>query len=175
MSMNLYEKIRNVPDFPKKGIVFKDITPLLNDRGAFRYAVHEMRRLVAGKEVDKIAGIESRGFIIGAVLAHEMNVGFVPVRKKGKLPAETVRKEYALEYGADAVEIHKDAIKEGEHVLICDDLLATGGTAAATAQLVEMLGGVVAGFCFLIELDFLRGRDKLAGYDVRSLLHYESE
>lgn len=173
--MDLYEKIRDVPDFPKPGIVFKDITPLLNDKGAFRYAIFEMRRLVAGKEIDKVVGIESRGFIIGSVLAHELGVGFVPVRKKGKLPAATVRQEYALEYGTDAVEMHKDAISSGEKVLIVDDLLATGGTSAATASLVEMLGGKIAGFCFLVELNFLRGREKLAGYDVRSLLHYESE
>lgn len=173
--MNLYEKIRDVPDFPRKGVVFRDITPLLKDPMALEEAVHEMKSHCLGKRIDLIAGIEARGFILGPLLAQELGVGFVPVRKAGKLPWTTIKEEYSLEYGTAAVEIHKDAIENGQNVLICDDVLATGGTALATAQLAERLGGEIVGLCFLIELDFLRGREKLAGYDIYSLLHYEKE
>lgn len=172
---NLSEKIRNVPDFPKKGIGFKDITTLLKDGGAFKSAVDEMGNRFETNNVDVIVGIESRGFIFGSVLAYKWGIGFVPVRKPGKLPAKVLKEEYKLEYGTDAVEIHEDAISTGQRVLIIDDLLATGGTAAATARLVERLGGVIVGICFLVELDFLFGKDKLNKYDVQSIVHYQDE
>jgi len=175
MEINLKEKIRNVPDFPKKGIVFRDITTLLKDAHALRYAVAKMKEKYAGKKIDLIVGPESRGFIFGAILAHELGIGFVPIRKPGKLPAKTEAHEYELEYGKDKIEIHCDAIKKGDNVLIVDDLLATGGTSEAAAKLVEKLGGKIAGFCFLIELGFLKGREKLKGYDIYSLIDYESE
>ncbi len=170
--IDLKSKIRDVPDFPKKGIVFKDITPLLKDPVALAQAIREMKYHCLGKRIDAIVGIESRGFILGSVLAHELGVGFVPVRKAGKLPWTTIKEEYLLEYGSAALEIHKDAIKEGENVIICDDLLATGGTALATAKLVEKLGGHVSGFLFLVELTFLKGAEKLKNYEVVSLIKY---
>ncbi len=168
--MDLREWIRDVPDFPKKGILFKDITTLLKDREAFRMSIEMMGDLYRDVPVDKIIAVESRGFIFGSALAYNMGTGFIPVRKPGKLPAATERVTYELEYGTDSLEIHKDAIQPGERVLIVDDLLATGGTAAGVAKLVEKLQGKVAGVAFLIELSFLNGRDKLRGYDVRSLL-----
>ena len=167
--------IRNVPDFPKKGIGFKDITTLLKDGAAFKQAVDEMAAPFKNKNIEVIVGIESRGFIFGSVIAYNWGISMVPARKPGKLPAETVKEEYELEYGIDAIEIHKDAIKPGQNVLIIDDLLATGGTMAATAKLVEKLGGHVVGISFLVELDFLKGRDKLDKYRVHSLVHYDSE
>jgi len=170
--MDLKSKIRDVPDFPKKDIVFKDITPLLRDPIALTQAIREMKYHCLGKRIDAIVGIESRGFILGSVLAHELGVGFVPVRKAGKLPWTTIKEEYTLEYGSAALEIHKDAIESGEGVMIVDDLLATAGTAAATAKLVEKLGGKVLGFLFLVELSFLRGAEKLKGYNVASLIKY---
>jgi len=170
---NLIDEIRNVPDFPKKGIGFKDITTLLKNANAFRQAVEEMQSRFDGYSIDIVVGIESRGFIFGSTMAYNLGMGFVPARKPGKLPAKVLREEYELEYGTDAIEIHKDAILEGQKVLIVDDLLATGGTAAATARLVERLGAEITGLCFLIELDFLNGRDKLKGYNVQSLVRYK--
>jgi len=167
--------IRNVPDFPKKGIVFRDITTLLKQPDAFQEAVEKLYLRYKDVQIAKIVGIESRGFILGSALALKLGIGFVPIRKKGKLPAETVREEYALEYGTDAIEIHKDAITKGERVVVHDDLLATGGTASAACKLVERLGGTVAGLCFLVELSFLKGRDRLRNYDIFSLIQYEKE
>ena len=165
--------IREVPDFPKPGILFYDITTLLKDRSGLQSVVEALRTQCDGIRFDIVLGIEARGFIFGPVLAHALGTGFVPVRKPGKLPAETVKMEYALEYGTDAVEVHRDAIAAGARVLIVDDLLATGGTAAAVARLVEKLGGEVAALLFVVELDFLNGWDKLTGYPVRSLVHYD--
>jgi len=172
---DLAKYIRTVPDFPKKGIGFKDITTLLKDKQAFQRAVDEIADKFRHKKIDKIVGIESRGFIFGAALAYKWNVGFVPVRKPGKLPAEAHREEYQLEYGKDSIEIHRDAIMPGENVLIVDDLLATGGTASAAVRLVEKLGGKIAGAAFLIELAFLNGREKLKNYEVISIIEYGSE
>ncbi len=167
--------IRDVPDFPKPGIVFKDITTLTKDPAGLRATVDAMADRYANANVDLVVGIESRGFVFGAAVAYRMGVGFIPARKPGKLPAETVRAEYELEYGTDAIEIHRDAISRGQRVLIVDDLLATGGTAAAAAELVEELGGEIVAFAFLIDLTFLNGRDKLGGYEVFSLIEYGSE
>lgn len=171
----LEKYIRTVPDFPIKGIGFKDITTLLKEGEAFRRSVDEIANKFDNKRIEKIVCIESRGFIYGAALAYKWNVGLIPVRKPGKLPAETISQEYQLEYGTDSVEIHKDAILRGEKVLIIDDLLATGGTASATAKLVEKLGGDIQGIVFLIELSFLNGRKKLKDYDVVSIIQYDSE
>lgn len=173
--MDLRRLIRDVPDFPKPGIVFKDITTLTKDPEGLRTAVDAIAERYADADVDLVVGIESRGFVFGAAVAYKLGVGFVPARKPGKLPSQTVSAEYELEYGTDALEIHRDAIGAGQRVLIVDDLLATGGTAAATAKLVTELGGEIVGIAFLIDLAFLRGRDKLAGYDVFSLIEYDSE
>jgi len=167
--------IRNVPDFPKKGIVFRDITTLLNDKVAYRQVIETLYDHYKNRSVDVVVGIEARGFLLASSLAYKLGVGVVPVRKPGKLPAETLRVEYELEYGTDALEIHRDAIEKGQKVLIVDDLLATGGTVAATCQMVEKVGGEIVGIAFLIELDFLRGRKKLNGYELLSLIHYDSE
>ncbi|WZL71532.1 adenine phosphoribosyltransferase [Clostridiaceae bacterium 35-E11] len=171
--MNLKDKIRVIPDFPEKGIRFKDITTLLKDGDTFKYAIDKFVEEIEGKEFDLIIGPESRGFIVGTPLAYATGKGFVPVRKPGKLPAETLKHEYALEYGKDALEIHKDAINPGQKVIIADDLLATGGTIQSTIKLVEQLGAEVVGIVFLIELTYLKGRESLKGYDVRSLIKYE--
>jgi adenine phosphoribosyltransferase len=162
--------VRDVPDFPQPGILFRDITPLLGDGPALQAAVDALAR--AYPEVDAVVGIESRGFILGAPVAYALGVGLILVRKEGRLPRATERAEYALEYGANTVEIHADALTPGQRVVIVDDVLATGGTAAATAELVERLGGVVAGIAVLIELTGLGGRDRLADYPVTSLLTY---
>ncbi|MCU0645957.1 MAG: adenine phosphoribosyltransferase [bacterium] len=172
---DLKQKIRNVQDFPKPGIGFKDITTLIKDATAFKQSIDTIANQYNPADIDVIVGIESRGFIFGAALAHEWGKGFVPVRKPGKLPAESIREEYQLEYGSDAVEIHKDAISPGQHVLIIDDLLATGGTVAAAAKLVERLSGNIMGICFLIELSFLKGREKLKRYNVHALIDFEEE
>lgn len=164
--------IRDIPDFPKKGIVFKDITPVLKHPEAFRYAVDWMSTGLSKKKIDLIVGIESRGFIFSPVLAYKLNLGFAPVRKKGKLPWQTEHVAYSLEYGEAVLEIHKDAVDEGARVAIIDDLLATGGTALAAANLVEKLGGKVECFGFLVELSFLNGREKLDGYDIFSVVKY---
>ncbi len=174
-TMDIKSKIRTIPDFPKKGIMFKDITTLLQDEHAFRHAVREMIHHFDGRKIHKVASAESRGFIFGSILAYELHAGFVPLRKPGKLPSKSIKLEFTTEYSTDAFEIHADAIRPGENVLIVDDLLATGGTAKAAAVLVEKLGGRITGFCFLIELSFLRGRDKLKGYDIFSLIDYDKE
>lgn len=170
--MNLKERIRVVPDFPREGIQFIDITTLLKDKEAYVYAVDELVSSIKDKDVDLIVGPEARGFVIGAPIAYALKVGFVPVRKPGKLPAETVKYEYELEYGSDCLEIHRDAVKPGQRVVIVDDLLATGGTALAAAKLVEKLGGIVVGFAFIVELTYLEGRKHLEGYEVASLVQY---
>ena len=168
----LAEKIRDVPNFPREGILFKDITTLLQDAGAFRQAVDLMAGAYKGTEVELVVGVESRGFIFGGALAYLLNAGFVPVRKEGKLPGQKISEAYALEYGSAVLEIHKDAIKSGQSVVIVDDLLATGGTARATARLVQQLGGRVLGISFLIELKFLKGAANLAEYNVVSHLQF---
>jgi adenine phosphoribosyltransferase len=164
--------IRDVPDFPKKGIVFKDITTLLKDPALFRRTVDLLAVLCGDRPVDKVVAIESRGFILGGVLASRLGAGFVPVRKPGKLPAKTLRASYALEYGTDTLEIHEDALDKGDRVLIVDDVIATGGTAHAVGELVDRLGAKVVAFAFLVELTFLNGREKLAGREVLSLIRY---
>jgi adenine phosphoribosyltransferase len=164
--------IRDVPDFPKKGIIFKDITPLLADPGAFREMVCNFAERFKGSGITKVLGIEARGFLLAAPIAMELGAGLVPVRKKGKLPYRTVSATYDLEYGQDTLEMHADAVKPGEQVLVVDDVLATGGTAGAVCALVEKLGGKVAGVAMLIELEFLKGRTKLAGRDIYSLIKY---
>lgn len=169
---DLKAHIREIPDFPKPGILFYDITTLLQHPLALRMTVDRFVWLFAQKRIQKVVGIESRGFMFGPIVAYDLNAGFVPVRKPGKLPADKVRETYELEYGNDTLEMHRDAIQPGEHVLIVDDVVATGGTAAATARMVESLGGVVAGFGFIIELTFLDARKKLAGYEVASLIQY---
>ncbi len=170
--MDLKEKIRVIPDFPEKGIRFKDITTLLKDGDAFKYMVDQFQQELKDKDFDLVVGPESRGFIVGTPLAYAMNKGFIPVRKPGKLPSETIRSEYKLEYGSDVLEIHKDAIKPGQKVVIADDLLATGGTILSTIKLIEDLGGEVVGIVFLIELTYLNGRDLLKSYDIKSLITY---
>ena len=169
----LKKLIREVPDFPKKGILFYDITTLLKNKVGFATLIDALSERYIGKEIDLVLGMEARGFIFGPALAYRLNAGFVPVRKPGKLPAETAKVSYDLEYGSDTLEIHKDAITSGQRVLICDDLLATGGTARAAAEMVKSLGGDICGLSFVVELDGLKGRDKLKDYDVFSLLHYE--
>ena len=169
---NLKTLIREVPDFPRPGILFYDITTLLKDAVGLRRAVDALADHYVGRKIDHVVGIEARGFIFAPSVAHRLNAGFVPVRKPKKLPAEVARAAYNLEYGQDALEIHRDAIDKGEEVLIIDDLLATGGTAAAVASLVESLGGHVGGVGFLIELGFLKGREKLSRYDLHSVLKY---
>jgi adenine phosphoribosyltransferase len=171
---NLKKMIREVPDFPKAGINFYDITTLLKEPEGLRLTVDALSSQFRDEKVDVVLGIEARGFIFAPALAYHLNAGFVPVRKPKKLPAETAKISYALEYGEDTLEIHRDAVSEGQRVLIADDLLATGGTARAAVDLVESLGGVVAGLVFVVELEFLPGRAKLAGYDVRSLIKYQS-
>jgi adenine phosphoribosyltransferase len=170
--IDLASRIRDVPDFPQKGILFKDITTLLKDGPAFKSAIDLMTSRVKGWGVDVVVGMESRGFIFAAPIAYNLGVGFAPVRKLGKLPAETIQAEYALEYGTNTLEVHTDAIQEGQRVLIVDDLLATGGTVGATIDLVERLGGEVAGTAFLVELAFLHGRQRLDAYRVTTLITY---
>ena len=167
------ELIRNVPDFPKKGILFYDITTLLKDKQAFTEVMNALADRYRTRQVDLVVGIESRGFIFASALALQLKAGFVPVRKLNKLPAKTLRATYDLEYGQDSLEIHEDAIHKGQKVLVVDDLLATGGTAAAVLELVRRLGGEVVGVAFLVELEFLNGRKKLPGYDVYTMLKYQ--
>lgn len=173
--MNLKEKLRVIPDFPKPGINFIDITTLLKDGAAMKAALDQMAEMLSGVEADVLVGPEARGFLVGAPLAYKLGAGFVPVRKAGKLPGAVLQAAYELEYGQDTLEIHKDAITPGTRVLVVDDLLATGGTVWSSADLVRQLGGDIVGFAFLIELEFLRGREKLAGYPVYSLIRYQSE
>jgi adenine phosphoribosyltransferase len=170
--MDLKKYITIVPDFPKPGIMFKDITTLMDKGEAYKYATDQIVEYAREKKIDIVVGPEARGFIIGCPVAYALGVGFAPVRKEGKLPREVVRVEYGLEYGKDVLTMHKDAIKPGQRVLITDDLLATGGTIRATIQLVEQLGGVVAGIAFLIELTELEGRKKLEGYDILTLMQF---
>jgi len=173
--MDLKKKIRNVPDFPKKGIVFRDITTLLSDSDAFKYSVDKMTEQYKGRDIDLIIGAEARGFIFGSLLAYNLGTGFIPIRKPGKLPYETCETSYDLEYGKSILQMHVDAVKKGDKVLIVDDLVATGGTAKAKADLVEKMGGEVLGFCFLIELEFLNPRKVLGDYEVFSLVKYDAE
>jgi len=169
----LQAHVRDIPDWPEPGVLFRDITPLVNDVAAYRATVDALAALAAGRRIDQVTGIEARGFIFGAPVAYALGAGFVPVRKPGKLPYSIEKEEYALEYGRDALEIHVDAIRPGEQVLIVDDVLATGGTAAATARLVERLGGDVVALAFVLEIAYLGGRTRLAGREVRSLATYE--
>jgi len=175
MAADLAALVRDIPDFPKPGIVFKDITPVLASREGLDAAVVGLADVARDLRVDVVIGAEARGFLLGPALARELGAGFVLARKPGKLPHETVRAEYVLEYGVDALELHSDAVTAGSRVLVHDDLLATGGTAKALCELVEQLDGVVVGFAFLIELAFLNGRERLDGYDVHALLRYDSE
>ena len=175
-SMNadqLKKLIREIPDFPKKGILFYDITTLLKDKAGFATLIDKLAEHYIAQDIDLVLGMEARGFIFAPALAYRLNAGFVPVRKPGKLPAETTRYDYVLEYGTNTLEVHKDAIQRGQRVIIVDDLLATGGTAQATTKLASALGAEIAGLGFVVELDFLKGRNKLQEYDVFSLLHYD--
>ena len=171
--MDLASTVRNVPDFPVEGILFYDITTLLKSPPALKQCVNQLADPYRAADIDVVVGMESRGFIFGMPVAYLLGVGFVPIRKPGKLPAETLAEEYALEYGTNTLEIHVDAIEAGQKVLVVDDLLATGGTAAATCNLVKKLGGQIVGLAFVIELTFLNGRDRLGDYDVFSLLKYD--
>lgn len=173
--MDLKAHIRNIKDFPKQGIMFRDITTLLKNPEAMKYTSEKLLDFTKGLKIDKVVGIESRGFIFGSILSDKLNAGFVPVRKPGKLPAEKEKATYQLEYGTDTLEIHKDAIKPGDNVLIHDDLLATGGTMEAVCKMIEKLGGNVVQISFIIELSFLKGREKLKKYDVKSIVQYDSE
>ncbi len=174
MTVDLAAKIRDIPDFPKRGIVFRDIMPLLADPEALHETVERLAEFAEPRKPDVVLGAEARGFILGAALAYRLECGFVAARKPGKLPWRTISAKYALEYGFDALELHADAISSGARVLVHDDLLATGGTARAKVDLVEQLGGIVVGVAFVIELEFLNGREKLSGYDVFSLIQYAS-
>ncbi len=173
--IDIKSRIRTVPHFPRKGIMYRDITTLLQDHEAFRHVIREMISRFGDRKIDKVACIESRGFILGSVIAHELGVGLVIIRKPGRLPYRTVRKDYETEYSSDGVEMHEDAVKPGDRVLLVDDLLATGGTMEAAAELVESAGGDVVGIGFIIELDYCRGRERLGKYDIFSLVNYESE
>ncbi len=170
--MDLSKYIRSIPDFPIKGILFRDITTLLKDNIAFKETIDRLYDISSKYKIDKVAAIESRGYILASVIAYKLNAGFIPIRKPGKLPAETIKKSYSLEYGVNELEIHKDAISVGEKILLIDDLLATGGTAAASAELIEGLGGIVEAIIFLIELESLNGRKLLQKYNVYSLITF---
>lgn len=171
--MNYKDYIAIVENFPAEGVSFKDLTPLMQEGEAFQKAIGEMVEYAKDKDIDIIAGPEARGFIVGCPLSYALGVGFVPVRKEGKLPREVIKTNYGLEYGKNVLTMHKDAIRPGQRVLVVDDLLATGGTAGATIKLVEQLGGVVAGCAFMIELNYLNGRDQIEGYDIFTLMQYE--
>ena len=172
--MDLKSKIREVPDWPEKGVNFKDITPLLQDKKTFRITINKLAEPYLKEKPDIIVGIDARGFILSAVMAYKLNTGLAIIRKRGKLPHKTIFQEYTLEYATNTIEMHEDAIKKGQKVLIVDDVLATGGTMKATAEIIEVLGGKIIGISFLIELDFLKGREKIKNYKINSLLHYES-
>lgn len=175
MSLDLRKYVASIPDYPEKGIIFRDISPLLADGPAFREATDQIVKFAKDKGVEMIVGPEARGFIVGGPVAYELGVGFAPARKKGKLPRETVKAEYNLEYGTSALYMHKDAVKPGQRVLVTDDLLATGGTISATIDLVEQLGGIVVGCAFLIELTQLKGRERIKGYDTLALMDFDGE
>lgn len=170
--MELKDYIRNIQDYPKQGILFRDITTLLQNKDAFKYAIDKMAEQISSEKIDYIVGAESRGFLVGSALAYKLNCGFIPVRKKGKLPYKTISEEYALEYGTDTLYMHEDAIKKGDRVLIVDDLIATGGTALAMIKMVEKLEGIVVGSSFLIELKELNGRKEIEKYPVHVLIEY---
>ncbi len=170
--MDLKKCIRNIPDFPQKGIMFKDITTLLKKPAVFKYTVDAIVDRYKNKNISKVVSVEARGYIFGGAIAYNLNCGFIPVRKPGKLPAETISMEYTLEYGKNTIEIHKDAINNSERILVFDDLIATGGTVLATCQLIEKLGGEIIGCAFLINLTYLNGAEKLKGYNVFSLIEY---
>jgi adenine phosphoribosyltransferase len=172
MTLDLRERIRDVPDFPTKGIVFKDLMPLIADPAYFRETIDRLAEWARPRSPDLVLGAEARGFIFGAALAYSLGAGFIPARKPGKLPRETIEATYALEYGTDSLQVHRDAVAEGARVLVLDDVLATGGTAKAKVELVESLGGVVVGVLFVIELTFLDGRERLDGHDVHALVQY---
>lgn len=170
--MNLKDYVASIPDYPKPGIIFRDISPLMADGAAYREATKQIVDYAKEKAIDMVVGPEARGFIVGCPVAFELGVGFAPVRKPGKLPRETISVSYELEYGADTLTLHADAIKPGQRVLVCDDLLATGGTVKATIELIEKLGGIVVGCAFLIELEELHGREKIKDYDILTLMDY---
>lgn len=170
--LDLKSKIRDIPNFPKEGIIFKDITTLLKDPAAFRKAVDKIVSFYRDEEIEKVVAVESRGFILGAPVAFKLGAGFIPVRKPGKLPSDIYEAKYELEYGTDTLTIHQDALTPGQRVLIVDDLLATGGTITATIELIKLLGGVIVGIAFLVELAELRGRNRLDGYNILSLITY---
>lgn len=170
--MDLSNYIASVENYPEEGVTFRDISPLMADGEAYEYATQQIVEYAKDKDVEMIVGPEARGFIVGCPVAYAMGIGFAPARKKGKLPREVIEVNYGLEYGEDTLQLHKDAIKPGQRVLVVDDLLATGGTLAATIELIEELGGIVVGTAFIIELEELRGRDKIEGYDILSLLKY---
>lgn len=170
--IDLKEKIRNIPDFPQPGILFRDITTLLKDPEAFRYVIDKLTEKFKNQKIDYIAAIEARGYMLGAPLAYNLGTGFIPIRKPGKLPCKTISEEYSLEYGKNILELHTDAVKKGDKVLIIDDLIATGGSSLATKNLIEKLGGEVVGFAFVVELLDLKGRSLLKGYEVLSLVQY---
>lgn len=173
--MDIKDLIRDVPNFPIEGIIFKDITTLLKDKNGFHHTLEQLYNLIKNNNITKVAAIESRGFILGGALAEKLGAGFIPIRKPGKLPAETISESYSLEYGKDSIEMHKDALTKDDRVLLHDDLLATGGTMAAACKLVEKCGASITQVSFIIELSFLNGREKLNKYDVRSLVQYGSE
>lgn len=175
MSNSIKEKIRTIPHFPKQGIMFRDITTLLKDANGLKEVIELFAKRYTGKEIDYVAGIESRGFIIGGALAKELGVGFIPIRKKGKLPAEVIREEYELEYGTDIIEMHKDSLKEGDKVLLVDDLIATGGTALAACKLIEKVGGKIIECAFIVDLPELKGKEKLIPRNVFCLVEFEGE
>lgn len=172
MKIQIKNYIREVPNWPQKGVNFKDITPLLADKKAFKIAIGELARPFLNKRIDKVVGIDARGFILAAALAYKLKIGLAIVRKKGKLPWKTISKNYKLEYASNTIEMHKDAIKKGEHVAVVDDVLATGGTMSATCEMIEKLGGKIIGIGFLIKLDFLRGDKKLKKFAIHSLINY---
>ncbi|MBU1130564.1 adenine phosphoribosyltransferase [Patescibacteria group bacterium] len=173
--MNLKSKIREIPDWPIKGVNFKDISTIIEDKEAFRYVIDKLLEPYQGQKIDKVVGIDARGFLFCSAMAYRLGAGCVMIRKKGKLPWKTIGQDYALEYGANTIEMHQDSIKPGERVIIVDDLLATGGTMAATVDLVKQLGGEIAGISFIIDLVFLKGKEKIKDYPVHTLVEYESE
>lgn len=172
MEIKLTDYIRDIPDFPKEGILFKDVTPLLQNAKATEFALQSLLNGIKNQHIDKVVGIEARGFFFGPLLAQKLNAGFIPIRKPGKLPSDTFQEAYQLEYGEDRIEMHQDALQKGDRVLLHDDLLATGGTASAACRLIEKSGGHIVSCNFLVELDFLNGREKISEYPTHALIHY---